>query len=348
MESSININKARLAPEKQDSHLPAYFFKMRITREVIYMRKKCTKCGEVKSLDLFGNSSRSKDGRRSSCKACRKLDYIKNIDKIKEKAKVYRSFNKKNISIQNKRYREKNKDKIKDSLSRYYKENKESILINAKKRYEKNKEEIKIYQKKYRRDNDKKLSLYKKDWAEKNREFMKEWKARYYIDNLESIKRYKAENEEKIKANARKYRSDNKESIKFKAEANRKKQSLLRISELKDIIHPNIDNKWIYVMRSGEFYKIGISKDPLRRLSEIKKATFDDTSLIALSKAKYGRTVDCESMIHNDLIDFNVPMIYKNGTHSREWFFCDIDLIKENIMQYSDFIDLKKQGLYNV
>jgi len=104
------IGMARVAPEKQESHLSAYFFKMRITREVINMRKKCTKCGEIKSSDLFGNYSRSKDGKRSSCKNCRKLDYIKNIDNIKERAKKYRSLNKKryqfkikNIELKTKR-----------------------------------------------------------------------------------------------------------------------------------------------------------------------------------------------------------------------------------------------------
>ena len=34
--------------------------------------KKCTKCGEEKSLDEFHNQSRSKDGKQSQCKACAK------------------------------------------------------------------------------------------------------------------------------------------------------------------------------------------------------------------------------------------------------------------------------------
>ncbi len=32
--------------------------------------KKCTKCGEVKDLELFNRNSRRRDGRQSWCKAC--------------------------------------------------------------------------------------------------------------------------------------------------------------------------------------------------------------------------------------------------------------------------------------
>lgn len=34
------------------------------------MEKKCTKCGEVKPLDLFYADKRNKDGKQSECKEC--------------------------------------------------------------------------------------------------------------------------------------------------------------------------------------------------------------------------------------------------------------------------------------
>ena len=37
------------------------------------MEKKCTKCGEVKSLDEFSNDKSKKDGKQSRCKYCVKL-----------------------------------------------------------------------------------------------------------------------------------------------------------------------------------------------------------------------------------------------------------------------------------
>ena len=36
--------------------------------------KKCTKCGELKSLDLFNNHIRYKDGKRFRCKRCESQD----------------------------------------------------------------------------------------------------------------------------------------------------------------------------------------------------------------------------------------------------------------------------------
>ena len=35
--------------------------------------KECTKCGQVKSLSLFGNDKKFKDGKASQCKSCFKL-----------------------------------------------------------------------------------------------------------------------------------------------------------------------------------------------------------------------------------------------------------------------------------
>ena len=39
------------------------------------MEKKCTKCGEVKSLDEFNNRKDSKDGKQFRCKICNK-EYV--------------------------------------------------------------------------------------------------------------------------------------------------------------------------------------------------------------------------------------------------------------------------------
>lgn len=81
------IEKARLAPEKQESHLPAYFLEMRITREVIKMNKKCNSCGKVKNLDFFHKRKSSKDGRQGVCKSCQHLINKKYLNKSKFEVK---------------------------------------------------------------------------------------------------------------------------------------------------------------------------------------------------------------------------------------------------------------------
>lgn len=62
--------------------------------------KTCTKCGEAKALDNFHSHSRSKDGKRASCKTCRKSEdpgaaararryYANNREKVLAYAKDY-------------------------------------------------------------------------------------------------------------------------------------------------------------------------------------------------------------------------------------------------------------------
>ena len=81
------------------------------------MEKTCTKCKEVKSLDLFYKDSRQKSGYRPDCKACG------NTTKIKERKK---------------KWMEDNKEKMKDYLKEYRTENKEHITTLIDSFHEKN------------------------------------------------------------------------------------------------------------------------------------------------------------------------------------------------------------------
>jgi hypothetical protein len=100
--------------------------------------KKCSRCGEVKSLDGFYKDKHHKDGLNSSCKKC-----------IDEWLKVYYIKNRDRILIRSKKYSENNPEREKERKKQYYKNNKE--LIN--KRRKNNKKEAKIYQKNYYRKN---------------------------------------------------------------------------------------------------------------------------------------------------------------------------------------------------
>ena len=110
------------------------------------MEKKCTKCGEVKSLDEFGNSKCRKDGKQYKCKVC---------------CKEYQINNKEKISQYRKDYRKENKDSIKSSKQLYYSNNKEKI---------------KEYSKEYYKFNQEKIDKKKKEWRDKNRRKINKYK----------------------------------------------------------------------------------------------------------------------------------------------------------------------------
>jgi len=101
------------------------------------MEKKCTKCGEVKSLDEFYNAKHGKNGKASRCKDCDKEYKQYNKEKIKEYNKEYKQYNKEKI----KEYKQYNKEKIKEYNKEYYKNNKEK-LSDIQKIYCKNRKEI--------------------------------------------------------------------------------------------------------------------------------------------------------------------------------------------------------------
>ena len=101
--------------------------------------KKCTKCGEVKSLSAFSKDKSRKSGYHYTCKCCEK-DYIKvyckaysyvNKEKIKNRLKVYYEANKDEIKSIQKTYKKVNKDKIKDYKKNYYEANKDKLNAHA-------------------------------------------------------------------------------------------------------------------------------------------------------------------------------------------------------------------------
>jgi len=71
--------------------------------------KKCTKCGEVKPLDDFGNNPKGKNGKRSYCKKCGQLSAYNWHKKNPEKSKALRRRgycrNIKTMMINSARYR---------------------------------------------------------------------------------------------------------------------------------------------------------------------------------------------------------------------------------------------------
>ncbi len=130
--------------------------------------KRCSKCGETKSINEFYKNKSRKDGRSAWCKACdnannkkyvqnnqermkeyyrqkywkdpekhrtsRKRSNIKNKDAIAERRKKYYQYNKDLILLRDKIYRDKNRDKINNRNQQYYKEHKDDFVFKARER----------------------------------------------------------------------------------------------------------------------------------------------------------------------------------------------------------------------
>jgi len=100
--------------------------------------KICSKCKDTKPLNLYGKDKRRKDGLRSECNECRKLD--------------------------SKKYREKNPEKRKKTLIKYYTNNREKELNRLKKYREENPEKRKETKKKWVEKNRDNYNAYLKGW----------------------------------------------------------------------------------------------------------------------------------------------------------------------------------------
>ena len=109
--------------------------------------KRCSKCGIEKSLDCFGKNKSRKDGVQSYCKACRKLYYKANPEKIKTAKKAWYKANSEKIKAQKKAYREANIEKVKVLEKAYQEANSEKIKTREKDWRKANHEKVKANKK---------------------------------------------------------------------------------------------------------------------------------------------------------------------------------------------------------
>ncbi len=128
--------------------------------------KVCCKCKIELNVSCFSKRSDLKDGLDNTCKLCKKEShkkwYIKNRQKVLEKARVHRIINIEIFRKKNKLYYEKNKEIIGYKKSKYYRKNKEKILEKNRKfgkvYYENNKRKVKNKHKLYYEKNKSKIS----------------------------------------------------------------------------------------------------------------------------------------------------------------------------------------------
>jgi len=100
-------------------------------------------CGNLKQKIYFNFSKYTKDGLKSYCKECEKknkaLDWQKNKNKYKIKAKIWRENNKNEIRKNYKKYREDNKEKLKIKKLEYISKNKNKLKERKREFYKNNK-----------------------------------------------------------------------------------------------------------------------------------------------------------------------------------------------------------------
>ena len=86
--------------------------------------KKCTNCGEVKSLDDYHNKKNSKDGKQNECKVCRNAKGRKEYSSLSSKEKSARG--------------RRNNRRTRVTKGKWYQNNKVEILEKINGQYEKN------------------------------------------------------------------------------------------------------------------------------------------------------------------------------------------------------------------
>lgn len=85
--------------------------------------KRCSKCGEVKTLDAFSPQAGTRLGRAAQCKACRvsaaKQRYLENSEKFKERSRRWATENPEKANARNARQYFKNPEKTKKRVNRH-------------------------------------------------------------------------------------------------------------------------------------------------------------------------------------------------------------------------------------
>ena len=146
-------------------------------------KKKCTKCGKVKSVNEFNKRKKSKDGLRHECNQCRRQYQIDNREQISEYRKIYRENNKEIIAIKKKQRYQLNKATLLKKCKQYYQDNKEKISERCKLYYNTNRETIIETVKQYVAENKEKISEHGKQYRLKNKGNISEQKRQHYRSN---------------------------------------------------------------------------------------------------------------------------------------------------------------------
>jgi 5-methylcytosine-specific restriction endonuclease McrA len=147
--------------------------------------KRCTKCWEMKPLELFAKNKTKRDGFSNACKSCAAQYQSDNAEKIKALKKAYRVANVETIKKQRQSYYQANAEANREYARNYRAANPEKIreynrayyAANAQRLYERsrvyglaNAERLKERQRKYNAANAEKRREYRRDYYEPGRQ----------------------------------------------------------------------------------------------------------------------------------------------------------------------------------
>ena len=91
--------------------------------------KKCSTCGEVKSLDDYHNNKNSKDGKQYECKVCRNAKSRKKYNSLSSKEKSARGKRNNILTRKTKsKWYQKNKVEILEKINGQYENNRKLII----------------------------------------------------------------------------------------------------------------------------------------------------------------------------------------------------------------------------
>ncbi len=162
--------------------------------------KKCSKCGQTKSLDDYYADNRSKSGRQSQCKKCMKEWRVANRDKAAAAARRYRERHPDLVRERARIYRQQNPEKVAESLRKWRAQNRQYTRLYAQMYHRENVERRREYSRERRRRNPELVRRAKRRWRRRNIEAALEMER-------ERSRRWRRKNPEKGREKQRKYQA---------------------------------------------------------------------------------------------------------------------------------------------
>lgn len=113
---------------------------------VLMEAKNCTKCGVLKSIDLFSKNKNKSYGVQPMCKDCFKVYYQNNKQTYSDNTKKWVSENRDKANAKSVRFREKHPEKVKETQARYREKNIEKSRERYKRYHEKNRDKCRVHE----------------------------------------------------------------------------------------------------------------------------------------------------------------------------------------------------------
>lgn len=82
---------------------------------------------------------------------------------------------------------------------------------------------------------------------------------------------------------------------------------------------------WVYLIKSGAFVKIGMTKSPMRRIPNICTSNPHDFHVLTLWRVPYAKRRKIEAVAHERLNEADLH-------HFAEWFVCSVERARQEVV----------------